>query len=185
MSLSIDGFVSGPNGKNDWIFRSSDEGSRAWVLQSTREAGLLIMGRKSFEEMSPYWPTATGPLATVMNETPKAVFTQKGFKVPPAASSSPAAVSWAETRVVEGDLAEKIRQLKQEPGKPILAFGGAGFMRSLIETDLIDEYHLVIHPVVLGAGLPIFTGLAKPFDLKLVAAKAFPGGIVLHTYHPA
>ena len=185
MSISIDGFVSGPNGKNDWIFRSSDEESRAWVLQSTREAGLLIMGRKSFEEMSPYWPTATGPLAAAMNEIPKAVFTQKGFKVSPGASSTPAAVSWAETRVVDGDLAERIRQLKQEPGKPILAFGGAGFMRGLIGTGLIDEYHLVIHPVALGSGLPIFNDLAKPFDLKLVAAKAFPGGVVVHSYQPA
>jgi len=184
MSISIDGFVSDRNGKNDWIFKSSDEESRAWVLQSTREAGLIIMGRKSFEVMSPYWPTATGPLAEAMNEIPKAVFTKKGFKVRPGASSSPAAVSWNEARVVEGDLAEGIRQLKQEPGKPIIAFGGAGFMHSLIGTGLIDEYHLVIHPVVLGAGLPIFTDLAKPFDLKLVAVKAFPGGIVLHTYHP-
>jgi dihydrofolate reductase len=120
-----------------------------------------------------------------MNEIPKAVFTQKGFKVSPSASSSPTAVSWAETRVFEGDLAEGIRQLKQEPGKPILAFGGAGFMRSLIATGLIDEYNLVIHPTVLGSGLRIFTDAAKPFDLKLVSVKAFSGGAVVHTYHPA
>lgn len=185
MSISVDGFVSGPNRENDWIFKSSDEESRAWVLQSAREAGLIIMGRKSFEEMSPYWPTATGPLAEVMNETPKVVFTQKGFKVRPSASPSPAAASWAESRVVDGDLATGIRRLKQEPGKPIIAFGGAAFMRSLIGTGLIDEYHLVIHPVALGGGLPIFTDLDKPMHLKLVAARAFPGGIVLHTYHPA
>ena len=185
MSISLDGFVSGPNGKNDWIFRSSDEESREWVLQSSRQAGLFIMGRKSFETMSPYWPTATGPLADVMNETPKAVFTQNGFKVPAAVSSSPAAASWAEARVTDGDLAERISQLKQEPGKPILAFGGAGFMRSLIATGLIDEYNLVIHPTVLGGGLPIFTSPAKPFDLKLIASKAFPGGVVVHTYQPA
>jgi dihydrofolate reductase len=185
MSISVDGFVSGPNNEKDWVFRSSDEQSRAWVLESTRESGLIIMGRKSFEEMSPYWPTATGPLADAMNEIPKAVFTQKGFKVPPPASSSPAAKSWAETRVIDGDLAERITQLKQEAGKPIIAFGGAGFMRSLIGTGLIDEYNLVIHPVALGGGLPIFSGLTKQFDLKLTAAKAFPGGVVLHTYNPA
>ncbi|WP_431212633.1 dihydrofolate reductase family protein [Puia sp. P3] len=143
------------------------------------------MGRKAFEEMSPYWPTATGPLADAMNEIPKAVFTQKGFKVPPAASSSPAAKSWAETRVLDGDLAERITQLKQETGKPIIAFGGAGFMRSLIGTGLIDEYNLVIHPVALGGGLPIFSGLTKQLDLKLLSAKTFPGGVVLHTYNPA
>lgn len=185
MSISVDGFVSDPNGKNDWIFRSSDEESRTWVLESTRDAGLLIMGRKSFENMAPYWPTATGPLAAAMNEIPKAVFTRKGFTVPHSTSSSPAAVSWAETRVVGGDLAEEIRRLKQAPGKPILAFGGAEFMRSLIGTGLIDEYHLVMHPIVLGGGLPIFTDLGKSFDLKLATVKAFPRGVVVHTYQAA
>jgi len=185
MSISVDGFVSGPDGRNDWIFRSSDEQSRDWVLQSTRGAGLIIMGRKSFEQMSPYWPTATGPLADAMNEIPKAVFTQKGFKVAPAASSSPAAKSWAGTRVIEGDLAGGIRRLKEEAGKPIIAFGGAEFMCNLIATGLIDEYHLVVHPIVLGGGLPIFTSPAKQFDLRLADLKAFPGGVVVHSYQPA
>ena len=184
MSVSFDSFVGDPNGKNDWIFKNSDEESKAWSVTPIREAGLIIMGRKSFETMSPYWPTATGPFATPMNEIPKAVFTQKGYKVQSSASS-PAAASWAKARVFDGDLAEEIRQLKQEPGKPIVAIGGAGFMRSLIATGLIDEYILAIHPVALGTGLPIFTNLAKPLDLKLVTVKTFPGGIVGHTYHPA
>ena len=87
--------------------------------------------------------------------------------------------------VLDGDLAESIQQLKQEPGKNIVALGGAGFMRSLIDTGLIDEYQLAVHPVALGAGLPIFTGLAKPLDLKLVEVKGFPGGIVAYNYLPA
>lgn len=184
MSISVDGFVGGPNGEKDWVFKSSDEASRAWSVGKISEAGLIIMGRKSFEEMAPYWPTATGPFAAPMNEIPKAVFTQKGFEVS-SAFSSPATASWATARVFDGDLAESIKQLKQEPGKPIVAIGGAGFMRSLIGTGLIDEYHLAIHPTVLGAGLPIFTALAKPLDLKLVAVKDFPGGIVVRTYQPA
>ncbi|RBL89885.1 dihydrofolate reductase family protein [Chitinophaga flava] len=180
MSISVDGFVGGPNGEKDWVFQSSDEASRAWSVGQIVEAGLLIMGRKSFETLAAYWPTATGPFAAPMNETPKAVFTQKGFKVSPDT-----AASWADTRVFDGDLAESIKLLKQEPGKPILALGGAGFMRSLIGTGLIDEYRLAIHPTVLGAGLPIFNAFAKPLDLKLVAAEDFPGGIVVHTYKPA
>jgi dihydrofolate reductase len=185
MSVTVDGFVGGPNGEKDWVFKSSDEESRAWLVQLTREAGLIIMGRNSFEGMAPYWPTATGDLAAAMNEIPKAVFTQKGFRVSPSASSSPAGVSWAETRVIDGDLTRRVRQLKDEPGKPILAIGGAGFMRSLIGTGLIDEYHLVVHPAVLGAGLSIFNDLPKPLDLKLATVKAFPRGIVVHTYHRA
>jgi len=183
MSISVDGFVGGPNGENDWVFKSSDEASKAWAVERTWEAGLIIMGRKSFEAMATYWPTATGPFATPMNEIPKAVFTKKGFKnIPPNAGQSPAAASWAEARVFDGDLAEGIRELKSEPGKPICAIGGAGFMRSLIATGLIDEYLLNTHPVVLGEGLAIFNGVARPLDLKLVDLRAFPGGIVSRTY---
>ena len=183
MSISVDGFVCDPNGKNDWIFKTGDEESLAWSVGSAREAGLIIMGRKSFENMAPYWPTATGPFAAPMNEIPKAVFTQKGYAgIQPGAEQSPAAASWAEARVFDGDLAEEIRKLKSEPGKPITAIGGAGFMRSLIATGLIDEYHLVTHPVVLGEGQTIFNGVSGPLDLKLVDVKAFPGGIVARTY---
>lgn len=177
MSLSIDGFVAGPKGEADWIFRSSDETSRAWAVAQTREAGLLLMGRKSFETMAPYWPTATGPFAAPMNEIPKGVFTRGGFKGLASATGT-----WAEARVFDGDLAEEIRRLKAEPGQPIQAIGGAEFMRSLIATGLIDEYHLVTHPVVLGEGLSIFDGLPRPIDLKLMEARSFPGGIVAHVY---
>lgn len=186
MSVSIDGFVADLNGKNDWIFKTGDEESLAWSVGQAREAGLIIMGRKSFEGMAPYWPTATGPFAAPMNEIPKAVFTQKGFKgIDPGHDPSPAAASWAEARVFDGDLAGGIRKLKAEPGKPIVAIGGAGFMQNLIATGLIDEYLLATHPVVLGTGLPIFSGLSKPLYLKLVDMKAFPGGVIAHTYRPA
>jgi dihydrofolate reductase len=184
MSISVDGFVSDSNGKMDWIFKSSDETSRNWVAGQTWEAGLIIMGRKSFENMASYWPTASGPFAAPMNEIPKALFTKKGFKGIdlPNAEQSPAAASWAQAQIFDGDLAERIRELKSEPGKPVFAIGGAGFMRSLIATGLIDEYLLVTHPLVLGEGLAIFNGVIQPLDLKLVNAKAFPGGIVAHTY---
>ena len=73
MSMSIDGFVSDPNGKNDWVFRSSDETSRAWSVEQNQRAGLTIMGKKTFENIAPYWTTATGPFAALMNEIPKAI----------------------------------------------------------------------------------------------------------------
>jgi dihydrofolate reductase len=187
MSISVDGFVSGANGENDWIFKTGDEESLAWSVGAARQAGLIIMGRKSFEGMAPYWPTAPGPFAAPMNEIPKALFTKKGFKgidLGPRTTEdlSSAEASWAEARVFDRDLAEGIRELKAEPGKPIVAIGGAGFMRSLIATGLIDEYVLAIHPVALGTGLPIFTGLAIPHYLKLVDLKTFPKGVAVHHY---
>jgi dihydrofolate reductase len=121
MSISVDGYVCGPNGEADWVFKSSDEASRAWIIGQSRGTGLFIMGRKSFEVMASYWPTAPGLLAAAMNEIPKALFTKTGFKVidpvhTTTAEYSPAAASWAEVRVFDGDLAEGIRKLKSEPG---------------------------------------------------------------------
>jgi dihydrofolate reductase len=187
MSVSVDGFVSGANGEKDWVFKTGDEQSAAWSVGVIKQAGLIIMGRKSFETMAPYWPTATGPFAGPMNEIPKAVFTKKGFKgidawQPVTAEQSPAMASWTDARVFDGDLAEGIRELKAGAGKPVVAIGGAGFMQSLIATGLIDEYHLGIHPVALGAGLPIFAGLEIPLYLDLIDTKVFPGGVIAQTY---
>jgi dihydrofolate reductase len=187
MSVSLDGFVAAANGEKDWVFNTGDEESLAWSVGKVRDAGLIIMGRKSFETMAPYWPTATGPFAAPMNEIPKAVFTKKGFrnidrKSTTAIEQSRAEGSWSAPRVFDGDLAEAIKELKAESGKPIVALGGAGFMQDLIATGLIDEYHVAIHPVALGTGLRIFTGLETPLYLKLVEVLAFPKGIVAKTY---
>lgn len=183
MSVSFDGFVSAADGGKDWVFKTGDEESAAWSVEKIRQAGLIIMGRKTFETLAPYWPTATGPFAAPMNEIPKAVFTQKGFKgIDQGQEQSPAMASWAAARIFDGDLAEGIRALKDEPGKPIVAIGGAGFMQSLIATGLVDEYHLAIHPVVLGSGLPIFSSLKTPLYLKLDEVKVFPKGVIAQTY---
>lgn len=181
--MSLDGFVSDLHGKNDWVFKTGDEKSRDWSLEQIREASLLIMGRTSFEIMSPYWPTATGPFAAPMNTIPKALFTKNGFTgIPRSAEQSPAAASWSEAQIFDGDLAEAISKLKAETGKPIVALGGAGFVQSLITTGLIDELNLAIHPVALGSGLPLFTGLASPLYLKLAEVKTFPAGTIVHSY---
>lgn len=188
MSVSLDGFVAGSDGRKDWVFKTGDEESLAWSVGQIRQAGLIIMGRKSFETMAPYWPTATGPFAAPMNEIPKAVFTKNGFNSADymqkmTGEQSPAVASWAEARVFDDDLSGAISKLKAERGKPIVALGGAGFMQGLIATGLIDEYHLAIHPVALGSGLPIFTSLKIPLYLKLDEVKVFPKGIIAQTYH--
>jgi dihydrofolate reductase len=183
MSMSVDGFVAGADGQIDWIFKTGDETSKAWAVKQSWDAGLILMGRKSFEVMAPYWPASNDAFAAPMNEIPKATFTRNGFKgVALDNDQSPAADTWRNARVINGDLAEGIRKLKAEDGKPISAIGGAGFMRSLLATGLVDEFLLVTHPVVLGSGLPIFDGLAQPQYLKLIDLKVFPGGTVAHIY---
>src|SRR5580704_1945586 len=105
MSISVDGFVGAANGEIDWIFKTTDEEATAWIVGLCRESGLHIMGSKTFHDMASYWPTSTEAFAAPMNEIPKAVFTKKGLArgILPSAASSPAAVSWAEVRVFDGD----------------------------------------------------------------------------------
>ncbi|MDH7460047.1 dihydrofolate reductase family protein [Chitinophagaceae bacterium 26-R-25] len=188
MSMSLDGFVSDANDRKDWIFNTGDEESSSWSVGKIKEAGMIIMGRKSFEQMAPYWPTATGPFAEPMNTIPKGVFTQNGFKGLGALQTTDeakttSADTWTNAKIFSGDLASEIRDLKAEPGKPIVAIGGAGFIQNLIATGFIDEFHLAIHPVALGSGLPIFNGQTMPLYLKLADVKVFPKGTVVHTYH--
>lgn len=184
MSLSLDGFVCDAHGGKDWLFKTGDAESAAWSVNEIREAGLIIMGRTSFEEMAPYWPTATGPFAEPMNTIPKAVFTKKGFKGigPLPSATQEQAASWTGAQIINGDLAEEITKLKAEKGKPIVAIGGAGFVQGLIATGLVDEYHLAVHPVALGSGLPIFSGLKAPLYLKPGGVSVFPAGTIAYTY---
>jgi len=206
MSISVDGFVCGPHGEADWIFKTIDASATDWILNLIRTAGIHIMGRKTFNDMAAYWPVSTEPFAAPMNEIPKGVFTKKGFSgiADPAQTTmalenakryradqglketgklSPAAATWTEARVFSGDLATEIRQLKLEDGKPVFAHGGAGFIQSLAATGLIDEFHLLTHPVALGQGMPLFSALGKPLDLTLVDVKPFPSGAIAHVYH--
>lgn len=207
MSVSLDGFVGGPNGEIDWLIRSLDEGATAWISDTLWQAGLHVMGSRTYYDMVGYWPTSTEPLAAPMNEIPKVVFTRQpsldltadhsttalrdsnraleaaGGKA--ASSSSPTAASWSETQVLNGDLATEIARLKQEPGKDILAHGGAGFAQSLARLGLIDEYRLLVHPVALGAGLPLFAELPASIDLKLMSTSIFRSGVAAQVYRSA
>jgi dihydrofolate reductase len=185
MSVSMDGFVADAAGKGDWVFKSSDEESKAWAMAPYQQAGLIIMGRKTFESIATYWPTASGPFAELMNTVPKAVFTKSGYKglqLEAGAEPSPAVASWAAAQVFDGDLVTQIKELKAQSGKPICALGGALFISSLITAGLIDEYYLGVHPIILGKGLSIFGDVTQPRDMKLADVKAFAGGVVGSTY---
>ncbi|MGC5246349.1 dihydrofolate reductase family protein [Gordonia sp. DT219] len=186
MSMSLDGFVAGPGGELDWQFRSRSEDSTAWVLQTLSQAGLHVMGRRTYDGMIGYWPTASGPMAAAMNEIPKVVFTrQETLRHRDVTGSTAEGFGWDSPRIANGELAEEVRRLKEEPGDYVLAHGGSLFARSLIRLGLVDEYRLLIHPAALGSGLALFADLGEPADLRLVDATAFSGGVVAHVYRPA
>ena len=185
MSMSVDGFVARPDGAIDWMFGGDPE-ARAWSLQTVSEAGLHVMGSRTFREMAAFWPTSTDMFAEPMNRIPKAVFSRQGQAIlEPAAAAGPEARSWAQAYVGGGDLGEEVAGLKAQDGAPILAHGGAGFARSLVAQGLVDRFVLLVIPIVLGAGLPVFSDLAVPRPLRLVSSRAFPKGSVAQTYRPA
>ncbi|MFT3699063.1 MAG: dihydrofolate reductase family protein [Kofleriaceae bacterium] len=197
MSMSLDGFVAGPNGELDWLFRSSDAGSQAWTLDVIGGATMHAMGRKTWNDMTAFWPYAQSPFAAPMNKVPKVVFTRSRTL---SAGATTQAIEdarkddgsrqaadpeilrgWQNPRVASGDIVASVRALKAETTGTICAHGGATFVRSLIEHDLIDEYYFAVHPVVLGRGLPIFTD-ARLRDLELVDSQKFAKGVVTHSY---
>jgi len=172
MSVSVDGFVAGPRGGLGGSFKE-DEALTRWKLQLVRDAGTHVMGRVSYTQMAAYWPAATSVYAGAMNDLPKVVF-----------SSTLQQATWAHTRVARGALAEEIAHLKQEPGKDIVAHGGAAFVQALSKQGLIDEYRLIVLPVAVGTGLPLFKELANPLPLTLIEARSFSSGAVAHVYRP-
>jgi dihydrofolate reductase len=169
MHVSLDGFVATDGGNVEWLFEHFDDEMREWEVDCLWQAGVHVMGRVTYGEMAEHWPGSTEPYAPPMNEIPKVVF-----------SKSLEVAEWTDSRVERAKLAEGIAALKREPGKEILAHGGAGFAQSLSGQGLIDEYRLVVHPVGLGAGLPLFS---QRVDLALDSTRRFPAGGMALTYH--
>ena len=173
MSVSLDGYVAPMDGSTGWIAAGSSGDALSWTVETVSNAGAHLMGAATYAAMAAHWPSDSGPFAKPMNEIPKVVF-----------SDSLASADWAETTIAAGDLAEAITRLKQErSGGYLLAHGGARFTRSLVETGLIDEYRLMIHPVVLGAGERLFLA---PLTIEPISTTAFTGGGVAHVFtaHP-
>ncbi len=157
--------------------------------------------------MAAFWPFSDLPFAAPMNEIPKVIFSRSGLKdgapvdlttravadrkahhlgeQPVVTPTSAVLKSWAEPTLARGDLAEEILRMKAQPGNFILAHGGARFARSLVASGLVDEYRLGIHPVVLGQGQPLFSGLRSTVDLRLISWTRYAAGVVGAVYQPA
>ncbi len=173
MSVSLDGYVRSADGSSDWIAAGRSDDSTSWVLETVSNASAHLVGATTYTEWAAFWPAASGPFAKPMNEIPKVVF-----------SNSLASADWGETTIATGDLAEAITRLKHERSDGyLLVQGGVRFARSLVETGLIDEYRLVIHPVILGAGERIFLA---PLAIEPMSTTLFSGGAVAHVFaaHP-
>ncbi|MDR3578160.1 MAG: dihydrofolate reductase family protein [Anaerolineaceae bacterium] len=175
--ITLDGFFAGPNGELDW--HNVDDEFNEFAIDQLDSAGGLIFGRVTYQMMASYWPTpasiADDPVvAGKMNEIPKIVFSNTLDKA-----------DWSNTRLVKGHVVEEISKLKQQPGKDFYIFGSADLAATFIQNGLIDEYRIIVNPIVLGGGLPLFKDLKDRLNLKLIKTRTFHSGNVLLYYEPA
>jgi dihydrofolate reductase len=176
--VSLDGFIADAAGDMRWAHKDDAEW-RAFTEANASSGGELLFGRVTYDLMASYWPTpmalqANRAVAEHMNALPKVVFSRT-MKKP----------SWNNTRLVKGDVAAAVRQLKAEPGPGMVILGSGSIVSQLAPEGLIDEYQLVVNPIALGKGTGLFAGLPNRLALKLASTRAFMNGNVLLSYRPA
>ena len=176
-AVTLDGFFAGPNGEIDW--HNVDEEFNEFAIDQLNSTDGLIFGRVTYQLMASYWPTPSALtddpiIADKMNNLPKIVFSKTLEKA-----------EWNNTKLIKGNIAEEISKLKRQPGKDLFVFGSADLASTLTNLGLIDEYRIIVNPVVLGNGKPLFKGIKDKLHLKLVNTKTFRSGNVLLYYEPA
>lgn len=179
MIVSLDGFIAGPDGNLDW-FLDGDPVFEQYCDEMIDSVGLALYGRKSYELMVSYWPDAEAKprsaadrmFARKMNALPKVVL-----------STTLKSASWNNTRVIGGDVGAAIAAMKREAGKPIVAWAGASLVSTLSKLDLVDEYRLLVHPVVLGAGIRLWDGVPAQ-KLQLVRSTQLGSALAVLCYEP-
>jgi dihydrofolate reductase len=173
---SVDGYINGPRGEFDWPVMSDELAAYSDAMDEG--VGTLIYGRKVWELMSSFWPNAeqiddsphTRKFAPFWRATPKVIV-----------SRTIETTAW-NSRVIRENVAEEVAALKQRPGKDILLTGGSILAASLTEHGLIDDYRIVVHPVVLGGGTPLFLPAKDRIELRLVESRTFDARAVLLRY---
>jgi dihydrofolate reductase len=173
--VTVDGYFAGPNGELDWFVW--DDVLRDLSIGMLNNVDTILFGRVTYEMMAAYWPTTANDdpaITKAMNSLPKIVF-----------SRSLQRADWNNTRLVPEVVPAEITRMKQQPGKDMIIYGSGSLVSSLARYGLIDEYRLIVNPVVIGAGKPLFTGLTGKLNLKLLDAGTLGSGNVLLRYQPA
>jgi dihydrofolate reductase len=170
LQVSLDGYIAGPNGDLTWIARSMNEDLMAYIVGSLQGMDTQLIGRVTYLEQAGHWPGSAEPLAPLMNASTKIVF-----------SDTLTTTDWNNSRLAKASPAEEVARLKEEPGGDIYVPGGASLVHAMTRQRLIDEYRLLIHPTVLGGGLPLFT---EPIDLELRETTPYDTGVVVNVYRP-
>lgn len=176
MMTSLDGYIARPNGDIDW--HVVDEEFNTFAEEQIHSVDTIIFGRTTYEVMASWWPTQMAldsdpEIAKLMNSMPKIVF-----------STTLPSADWQNTRLIKDHIPQAIAQLKQQSGKDLIIFGSNKLSASFINLGLIDEFRIMVAPVLLGEGQPLFAGVTDTPHLKLLKTRTFKSGNVLHYYTP-
>ena len=176
-SMSLDGFIADGEGDMSWAHKQDEEWN-SFVAGNASGEGVLVFGRRTYDMMAGYWPTAMAAqnspvVAKRMNELQKIVFSRTMEKA-----------SWQNTALVKGELAVEMKRLKEQPGAGLVILGSASIVAQLSDARLIDEYQIALHPIVLGGGKSMFDGAREKLPLKLTGSRSFQNGNLFLTYQP-
>ncbi|WP_336518535.1 dihydrofolate reductase family protein [Pollutibacter soli] len=178
MHISLDGFVAGPNGEMDWI--KVDEELFDHIGKRIGKGDTALYGRKTYEMMEGYWPNAGKEPDASKHDIEHSKWYNKIHKLVLSKSLKDAAP--ANTTVISDSLSEKINEIKEQDGEDILLFGSPTATHILIQQQLIDGYWLFVNPIVLGQGIPLFTGMKEKINLKLLSTHQFSSGVTELNY---
>ena len=180
--VSLDGIIEGPS----WTFRFTSEEQEKFKFDELAASDALLLGRVTYDGFAAAWPNMMeqysglrraelGQYADMMNGYPKFVVSRT-LEEP---------LEWNNSTLIEGNVAEEVSRLKQQPGKDILVFGSRDLVNTLMHHDLIDEYRLMVFPVVVGSGKRLFGDDIEKRILRLIETKTFGSGVVVLYYRPA
>jgi dihydrofolate reductase len=173
--VSLDGYIADARGDMRWAHKDDPEWN-AFAAENAGSDGVLLFGRVTYDLMAAYWPTPAAlknapAVAEGMNRMPKVVFSRKMKRA-----------MWQNTTLVKRDIAGTVRKMKNEPGPGMVILGSASIVSQLTQAGLIDEYQMVVNPIVLGKGTTMFEGLKDNVPLKLTKTRPFKNGNVVLWY---
>lgn len=173
--MELPGAEEGHRHTAGWVFDFFGPDQGKFKLDEVLAAEALLLGRVTYEGFAAAWSPRSGEVADRMNSMPKFV----------ASTTLPEKLAWNNSVLIRGDVAEEVAKLKQQEGGPMLVLGSRTLVHTLMRHDLIDEYRLMIFPVILGSGKRLFPETPDKTVLKLADTTTFNSGVVVHTYHPS